>query len=215
MFCSKCGEDLEGSAKFCSKCGNPTRMQPSSPGGSGAAFASPPAASKRSKGLALLAGAAAVVLVLFLVFVVFKPVKPFDTVERFADAYNKLDYNQMIDCVDPRITDTINTLLGGISSFFGLPTASKDSTAVIISLVGDLLSGYSSDYWARQGGASKMTVKEVSTVMNGKDKAKVTIEFTVTSSNGAKQTWQETWSMVKIKGKWYITFDWLEFFGIS
>jgi len=134
--------------------------------------------------------------------------KPFDTVKKLADGYNQLDYNKIVDCFDPRITDTISGMVNGAASFLGLPTTGSDSAAAAASLMGDMMSGYAKDYWGEQGVSATMTVREISTVMDGSDKAKVTAEFTVTWSTGEKESWQETISMVKTKGNWYITLDW-------
>jgi hypothetical protein len=131
--------------------------------------------------------------------------KPFDTVRKFADAYNELDYNKMIECYDPRITQAINGVANGIGGLFGLSGVDGDSAAAASSLVGDLLGEYAQQYWDERGISATMSVKELSTEMNGDDKARVTVQFTFKASNGEQQTWQETLSMVKIEGKWYIT----------
>jgi len=137
-----------------------------------------------------------------------RPASPFDTAKKLADAYNRLDYNQMVDCFDPRIAQTISGVSNAAASLFGMPTVNSDSSAAASSLMGDLLSGYANDYWAEQGVTSTMQVREISTVMNGDDRAKVTVEFTTTWSTGQEDTWQETLSMVKTDGTWYITLDW-------
>lgn len=134
--------------------------------------------------------------------------KPFDTVKKFADAYNNLDYNKLIECYDPRITQTINGAASGLGDFLGLPGSGQDSAAAASSLMEDLMSGYAKQYWDERGYNSTMSVKEVSTEMDGDDKARVTVQFTVEVSNGERQTWQETLSMVKTDGTWYITFGW-------
>jgi hypothetical protein len=134
--------------------------------------------------------------------------KPFDTVKKFADAYNDLDYNKLIECYDPRITQTITGVTEGLSDFLGVPSTDGDSAAAASSLVGDLMSGYAQDYWDERDYSARMSVKEVSTEMTGDDKAKVTVQFTVETSNGDREVWQQVLNMVKTDGTWYITLGW-------
>lgn len=146
-----------------------------------------------------------VVLVMCLTMLSACSSKPFDTVRKFADAYNKLDYNKLVECYDPRITQALSGVANGVSGLFGLPSTDSDSAAAASSLIGDLMGEYAQQYWDERGVSATMSVKELSTEMNGDDKAKVTVQFTVEVSTGERQTWQETLSMVKIEGKWYIT----------
>ena len=126
---------------------------------------------------------------------------PFSTAEKYAKAYNELDYNGLIECLDPRITKTIESIAGGAAALLGGSTASSDTN----SLIGDLMSDYASQYWDEKDVTATMTVKEISTEMTGDNKAKMTAEFTVVTSTGSEETWQETWSMIKDDGKWYIS----------
>jgi outer membrane lipoprotein-sorting protein len=132
-----------------------------------------------------------------------KQSQPFDTVEKFTKAYNELDYNGLMECYDPRIMETVQGIAGGIGSMLGAPDISNSDAAN--SLVADLLSEYAVDYWDEAGVTCEMTAKEISTELNGDNKAKVTVEFHFTASTGENDTWQETLSMVKNDKEWYIT----------
>jgi hypothetical protein len=131
--------------------------------------------------------------------------KPYETVEKFADAYNRLDYNQLIECFDPRITKIVKGMVSGVASALGGVSVGDDTSAAAFSLVGDLLSEYATEYWDDKDVTCTMTVNEVATEMDGDNKAKVTAEITVESSDGDSDTSEETFSMVKVDDEWYIT----------
>jgi hypothetical protein len=138
--------------------------------------------------------------------------KPFDTVKKFADAYNRLDYNALVECMDPRITEMLTGIMGAFGGAVTGVDGFEDMAESLTPLMGDLMGNYATQYWDEQGVTCTMSVREISTVMNGDDSAKVTAEFTTEWSNGQKQTWQETMSMIRIDGVWYITID-LGLFG--
>jgi hypothetical protein len=141
--------------------------------------------------------------------------KPFTTIEKFTASFNELNYNKLIECYDPRIIETISGLVSGLASSLGAPGSDGDSSMVMASLMGDLLSEYYKKYLNEEGVTFNVSVKEISTEMNGSDKAKVTSEFTLESSLGDNETWQETQSMVKIDGKWYITISLDDILGLG
>jgi len=142
----------------------------------------------------------AIVCILCVTLLVSCTAKPFNTLEKFARAYSDLDYNAMIECVDPQVMDT---LLETLSLFSGNKTDRAVQLAVL-SLCGDYMSHSAKAYWNEQGIRATMTVKEISTAIDG-DKATVTAEFTISWSNGDVETWLDTVHMVRIDGKWYIT----------
>ena len=160
--------------------------------------------------IGIAAGLGVVALVVILVFVALKPVeqpRPFDTIEQFADAYSNHDYEKIIDCFDPRVTTVVENIVNGVAGFFGLPKL--DSVAV--SLIGGLLGNLANEHLPMQEVTGTMTVREISTSMDAKTKAVVTVEFTITHSSGQSDTWQESINMVKRDDKWYITFEWSNF----
>ena len=142
----------------------------------------------------------AIVCVLCVTLLVSCTAKPFNTLEKFAKAYSDLDYNSMIECVDPRVMDT---LLDTLSLFSGNKT-DRAAQLAVLSLCSDYMSHSAKAYWNEQGISAKMTVQEISTAIDG-DKATVTAEFTISWSNGDVETWLDTVYMVRIDGKWYIT----------
>jgi len=131
--------------------------------------------------------------------------KPFDTIKNLSYACNDLDYNKMIDCFDPRITKVIMGLSKGLASQWGVGSLGGDAAAAAASLFGGFLSGHAAEFWEKEGITYTMTATEVSTEMDGKDKAKVIAKIDVETSNGYSDSREHTFDMVKIDGKWYIT----------
>jgi len=166
---------------------------------------------KSKKGIIAVISIAAVIAIITLVTVLVmifteppEPPKPFDTVEYFAAAYNNHDYDKIIDCFDPRLTKAFKNIANGVAGFFGLPPIGSAA----VSLVGNFLGGFAKDFLAEQDITGTMTVREISTVLDGDDKATVVAEFTVTRSSGESDTWEQTINMVKVDGVWYFVFEW-------
>ncbi|MCL2529803.1 MAG: hypothetical protein FWE41_05670 [Coriobacteriia bacterium] len=166
---------------------------------------------KPKKKLGIIIGIAAVLgivaLIIILVIANSEPApepQPFDTIEQFAAAYSNHDYGEIIECFDPRVTKIVQNIISGVAGFFGIPKL--DSVAV--GLIGGLLGGFAKDNLPLEEVTGTMTVKEISTVMDDKNKAVVTVEFTIVHTSGQSDTWYENISMVKRDDKWYITFEW-------
>lgn len=140
-------------------------------------------------------------------FVACSSKKPYDTVEKYARAYNALDYNGILDCYDPRVTE----LFSGVMNLVTNGKYDSGMASIVGDMMGDIMGGYATAYWGDQGVTAKMTTKEISTQMNGDNKATVTAEFTVVWSNGQSEVWEETLSMVKIDGEWYFTQNYSKF----
>jgi hypothetical protein len=221
-FCVQCGQMIEEGSAFCGNCGyrlpespscvNPQPGLPFNPPNMAARPLAPAvgfaARSARKTGLiwGLIAGAVVLSIAAYFIFTAVASSsnrEPFSAVERFEKAFNELDYNGLMDSMDPRVVDTMMDVSASLGETFGIDISS-DVLRSVMPLIADYLSSYAADYWEDAGISMTMTATELSTEMVRDDKAKIVCRIEISSSDGATEVIEETINTVKVDGKWYI-----------
>lgn len=118
------------------------------------------------------------------------------TLNNFETAYNKMDLNGVLDCLDP----TYTTFLNGITSLVGGLTG-YDVSSILDGVLA--IAPYLPDEIV---GSERPTLdlNVLSIDYTGNDSADVTIEFDL-SVGGYHEAGTDTISMIKINGTWYIS----------
>jgi hypothetical protein len=156
------------------------------------------------KVFAIMASIIAVTAIVIVIVTVVIPDKaePFDAIERFETSYNALDYNGLLECIDPRVTKAMGSIASAFSGALGFELDSELIES-IMPIAGDYLSEYANEYWDEAGESMSLKITEISTEMNGDNKATVHCRVNFTSSYG-NETTEETIKTVKVDGKWYL-----------
>ena len=122
MYCVKCGTKVDDDAMFCHKCGhqfNNTSVNAISSSASSAKQRIPLDPTQQ-----MIRIVSAVVIATSVIFIAFTGITRFavkgpeDTVERFFDSCNSMDFNGVLNCLDPKTAKEYKLmvdLLGGLS----------------------------------------------------------------------------------------------------
>lgn len=146
-------------------------------------------------------------LIIALLFTACGTAEPFDTVERYVDAYNDFDMEAMLDCYDPRMMDTFYGGLGLLSGVLDIPDMSGLLSGSSMSYISDLFRDYAASYAEEQ---YSLAVEEISTTYKDDNHATVVALLTI-EVDGEVYSSTETFNLINIDGDWYITMtlsDW-------
>ena len=123
---------------------------------------------------------------------------PEDTIEEYEEAYNAMDIQAMLDCLDE---STKKSLTAGMDSILGIV---KAASGIDLGISGSdlmdmapLLQAFTGNLMTEVGGAAQMDLKVEKTCIKGK---RATVYCTELNSNTPIN-----FNMVKDDGKWYMT----------
>jgi hypothetical protein len=130
---------------------------------------------------------------------------PEDTLNNFQTAYNKLDMNAALDCIEPSqaeaIKSALNILTGVVGGVSGVTIEAQDLLNVLPLFANIRLNDGNGDTLG--SAMPKITIAVHSTTMNGNN---ATCPVTVTVSSGGETTKQDgVCTLVKENGRWYIS----------
>lgn len=126
--------------------------------------------------------------------------QPEDTLQRFIEAYNKVDLNGMIDCLEPSIAQGYKALMNVASGLIGM-TGVQLSISDLISAM-PLLISISPEMSQSMQNMPKMSMEVLSKQINGST-ATLIIRLTSVSNEGTEST-EGSCTFVLQDGKWYI-----------
>lgn len=121
---------------------------------------------------------------------------PEDVVERFVSAYNSVDLEKMLDCLEPSIARPMKSVIGLANALIGV-----DVNDIIGAL--PILAAMMPEESGSYASMPKMSCVINDTVIDGKY-ATVNATFTVTA-DGERNTETLDLHCVKVDGDWYIT----------
>ena len=119
---------------------------------------------------------------------------PADTLMKFESAYNEADFNTMLDCYDPTVSEGVKA---GLDLVGGLVDINLTDIVTMMPLLADVAQS--------QGGVAdmpQMSINVVDTAVSGST-ATISTEVSITTG-GQPQVTAMTFSMIKADGMWYI-----------
>lgn len=198
-FCTQCGNALEEGVSYCPSCGTKVDEYNTAMNSTYQMNYRPIQQPKR-KGMLIFITLFLVLIVVIGISVVFMTRStPEKTIHKFAQCYNDLDTDGMMECLEP----DAQALFEGMSAFLsGLTGYSVD----------DIFQGVLG-YMSYTDSESQPQVELRVTVVNYTSDTSAVVEVECTYFNGEEESkTTESIDMIKIDGKWYISmmgsFDW-------
>ncbi|MDR2360740.1 MAG: hypothetical protein LBD85_05625 [Oscillospiraceae bacterium] len=141
--------------------------------------------------------------------------KPSGLLKRFETANNERDVEKLLACYDPKEIAFLTSAGKGVS---GLLTAALTGVPLELDFENavPLFAGVLQNYIVTDGKTATIKLKEISTEMDGEDKAVIKYEETLVKPDGSKEKSEHELSLIKRDGEWYIsvTGELLALFGL-
>ena len=129
-----------------------------------------------------------------------KPNEPASILARFEKANNDRDMQALLNCYDPDFVAFIQGIAGIVGGVFGM-----DKTTDAMNALLPYLSKAFQEYVQSNDTYPTIRLSEISTTMNGDNKATVRYTETLVYPNGSEKSSEQSMAVTKVNGTWYIS----------
>ena len=192
-YCSKCGVMLTEGAVFCSSCGARVELSvPPVQASNQYQFQQTVLPQKKSGGILKLAIFFILASVLVVAIYTLTKSTPEKTLHKFEKSYNDMDFDKMLECMEPSAQSVFEGAQALLSGFTGY-----DVDTILEGVLG---------YTSWTSSESRPSVKFKSVDVNYLTKKMAEVSFVCTYFDGEDYEYiNDSMQMVKQDGKWYIS----------